>query len=150
VPKYTKAGTIPIRIRGKQLEICFVTSLSRQSILVLPKGTISHRERPRDTAIRETYEEAGVEGKLLRSWKKTRIKSIKARTREYRAKYFILLVDTIHQSWPEKSRRKRHWLNARALRRKNTLKRDRDVIRNMLKLGLHDLTGKTKKTPADA
>ncbi|XDZ66298.1 NUDIX hydrolase [Alphaproteobacteria bacterium LSUCC0684] len=143
MPKYTKAGTIPIRMKGRQIEVCFVTSRSRRAVFVLPKGTIGKTEKASETALRETYEEAGVKGRILWPWKNgKRKKSIKAKTREYRAKYFILLVDTIHNQWPERPCRNRKWLNAMALRRKNTTKRDRDVIRSMLKLNLKDAISK--------
>ena len=151
MPSYTKAGTIPIRMKGRQIEICFVTSRSRRAVYVLPKGTIGKKEKARQTASRETFEEAGVEGRMLHPLKNgKKQKSIKIKTREYNAKYFILLVDIIHKSWPEKSMRDRKWMNAMALRRKHTIKRDRDLVRSMLKMKLKEAIFAAKATSSAA
>lgn len=151
MPKYTKAGTIPIRVKGRQVEVCFVTSRSRHARFVLPKGTISKSEKSRGTALRETYEEAGLEGRILSPIKNgKKKKSLKIKTSVYRAKFFILLVDTIHLRWPEKNIRKRKWMNVLAIRRKNTIKRDRDVIRKMLKLNLMDAIITAQKSSSAA
>jgi len=150
VPKYSKAGTIPIRVKGRQLEVCFVTSRSRRAVFVLPKGTINKKEKASKTALRETYEEAGLEGVILKPFRQgKKKKSIKIRTQAYYAKYFILLVDTVHEKWPEQSLRKRKWMNAKALARKHTIKRDRDVVRSMLNLDLMDAIIKARSSASD-
>ena len=63
--KPTNAGTIPIRRRGNEFELCFVTSRRCKGIFVFPKGKVIQNEKLKQTALRETTEEAGVSGELI-------------------------------------------------------------------------------------
>src|SRR5215469_13877338 len=60
-----KAAVIPYRVRKTRVEIALVTTSSGKSWIV-PKGSIDDGERPRDAAIREAEEEAGLRGVVTR------------------------------------------------------------------------------------
>lgn len=63
--KLTNAGTIPIRRRGNEFELCVVKSRRCKSRFVFPKGKVIQNEKLKQTALRETTEEAGVSGELI-------------------------------------------------------------------------------------
>ena len=63
--KPTNAGTIPIRRKGNEFELCVVTSRRCKSRFVFPKGKVLKNEKLKQTALRETIEEAGVSGVLI-------------------------------------------------------------------------------------
>jgi phosphohistidine phosphatase len=75
----------------------------------IPKGIIDPGFTPQQTAIEESYEEAGIEGAIhgkqyadfsYQKWQTT-----------CEVVVFILQVKTIHDSWPEKEWRKRRWIS---------------------------------------
>lgn len=63
--KPTNAGTIPIRREGYEFELCVMTSRRCKSRFVFPKGKVLKNEKLKQTALRETIEEAGVSGVLI-------------------------------------------------------------------------------------
>ena len=63
--KITNAGTIPIRRRGNEFELCVVTSRRCKGRFIFPKGKVIQNEKLKQTALRETIEEAGVSGELI-------------------------------------------------------------------------------------
>ena len=60
-----QAAVIPYRIRNERLEVALVTTSNGKGWIV-PKGSIDDGERPRDAAIREAEEEAGLRGIVAR------------------------------------------------------------------------------------
>jgi 8-oxo-dGTP pyrophosphatase MutT (NUDIX family) len=58
---HQQAAVIPYRIRKDRIEVALVTT-SRGKGWIVPKGSVDDGERPRDAAIREAEEEAGVRG----------------------------------------------------------------------------------------
>ena len=63
--KLANAGTIPIRRRGNEFELCVVTSRRCKDRFIFPKGKVAQNEKLKQTALRETREEAGVSGELV-------------------------------------------------------------------------------------
>jgi 8-oxo-dGTP pyrophosphatase MutT (NUDIX family) len=59
-----QAGAIAFRKEGDRLTVLLVRSKKDPTIFVFPKGHIDDGETPEQTAVRETWEEAGVTGKL--------------------------------------------------------------------------------------
>ena len=59
-----QAGAIAFRREGDRLTVLLVRSKKDPTIFVFPKGHIEDDETPGETAVRETWEEAGVVGKL--------------------------------------------------------------------------------------
>jgi ADP-ribose pyrophosphatase YjhB (NUDIX family) len=60
-----QAGGIAFRRNGDDLSILLVRAKKDPTLWVLPKGHIEPGESPADAALRETREEAGVEGELV-------------------------------------------------------------------------------------
>ena len=58
---HRQAAVIPYRIRKERVEVALVTTSSGKGWIV-PKGSVDDGEQPRDAAIREAEEEAGLLG----------------------------------------------------------------------------------------
>lgn len=102
-----QAAVIPYRIRKARVEVALV-SRSRGKGWIVPKGTIGNDERPRDAAIREAEEEAGLKG-------------VVGRTRMGRYRYengdgtclvdvYLMRVTRVLEEWDEDNLRRRRWL----------------------------------------
>src|SRR4029453_5357275 len=62
---HRQAAVIAYRIRKERIEVALVTT-SRGKGWIVPKGSGDDGERPRDAAIREAEEEAGLRGVVAR------------------------------------------------------------------------------------
>jgi phosphohistidine phosphatase len=62
---HRQAAVIPYRIRNERVEVALVTTSTGKGWIV-PKGSIDAGEKPRDAAIREAEEEAGLLGVVER------------------------------------------------------------------------------------
>jgi phosphohistidine phosphatase len=62
---HRQAAVVPYRIRKERVEVALVTTSGGKRWIV-PKGTVDDGERPRDAAIREAEEEAGLRGVVAR------------------------------------------------------------------------------------
>ena len=60
---YTQSSVIPYRIRDGEAEILVIAS-SKKHHLVVPKGIKDPGLSPRESAAKEAWEEAGIEGKV--------------------------------------------------------------------------------------
>lgn len=105
-----KVGAIPFDIRDDRIAILFVTS-QRRGRWILPKGLLKEKESHKKCCKREAFEEAGVRGKIMRDYPITmRIgKSIGASIDHSAVTYYPLLVTEQADSWPEDTKRQRHW-----------------------------------------
>ena len=83
-----QAGAIVVRpnVRG-QPHVLVVTTRRRHNRWVLPKGSIERGERPRDAALREAREEAGVTGKVH---ERAGIAEYNVRAGRLRVEYFLI------------------------------------------------------------
>jgi 8-oxo-dGTP pyrophosphatase MutT (NUDIX family) len=61
-----QAAVIPYRIRKERVEIALITNSTGKG-WIFPKGSVDHGERPREAAIREAEEEAGLRGVVARN-----------------------------------------------------------------------------------
>src|SRR5262245_56361661 len=61
----THAGGVVYRLTDTTPELLLVTSKYDKSIWVLPKGHIEEGESTDETAVRETFEEAGVTARVI-------------------------------------------------------------------------------------
>ncbi len=61
----THAGGVVYRLKNTTPELLLVTSKYDKSIWVLPKGHIEPGESTDETAVRETFEEAGVTARVI-------------------------------------------------------------------------------------
>lgn len=106
-----QSGAIPYRIVGDQIAFLLVTS-RRTGRWIFPKGAPIEGLTPREVAIREALEEAGVEGACeeepIGSYRTVKVKGV-LRTPIEVAMY-PLAVETQHEEWTEKGQRHRHWV----------------------------------------
>src|SRR5215813_14267245 len=100
---HQQAAVIPYRIRKARLEVALVTTSTGKGWIV-PKGSIDDGERPRDAAIREAEEEAGLRGIVARK-----------RLGRYRhvngdmVDVYLMRVTKVLEEWMEDSLRRRRW-----------------------------------------
>ena len=113
--------------------ICMVTSRSGRR-WVLPKGQIEAHQSPRDAALAEAWEEAGILGRVgaepigAFAYEKNGI--------VHEVAVFLMTVTTERAEWPEKTQRLREWVPvAEALERIEEDELREIVIR--LKIGNH-------------
>jgi 8-oxo-dGTP pyrophosphatase MutT (NUDIX family) len=104
---YRQSGVIPYRVVDGEVEILLITS-RRKGRWIIPKGVIELWSSASDSACKEAYEEAGIKGRPSRS-----------PIGEYRynkwggvcvVQVFLLEVETMLETWPEKSTRQRQWM----------------------------------------
>jgi len=60
---YTQSGVLPYRIHQGKLEILIVSSRNNKR-WILPKGIVDPGLTPQQSAVKEAYEEAGIEGRI--------------------------------------------------------------------------------------
>ena len=102
-----QAAVIPYRIRNDRVEVALVTTSSGKGWIV-PKGSVDARERPRDAAIREADEEAGLRGVVTRA-PLGRYRQVSGKAR-CRVDVFVMRVTRVRGHWREDKRRRRRWV----------------------------------------
>jgi len=102
-----QAAVIPYRIRKEQLEVALVTTSTGKRWIV-PKGSVDDGERPRDAAIREAEEEAGVRGIVARRpvGRYLHVKGNGLR----RVDVYVMRVTKELEHWLEDRFRRRRWM----------------------------------------
>ena len=105
-PQY---GAVPYTIVDGQLVVLLVTSRGRGK-WIFPKGGLLTGLTPWESAAREAYEEAGVEGEIehipIASYF---LPVTEERPKPVEVKMFPLLVTSQRDDWEEKGQRYRHW-----------------------------------------
>jgi phosphohistidine phosphatase len=102
-----QAAVIPYRIRNERVEVALVTT-SNGNGWIVPKGSVDAGERPRDAAIREAEEEAGLRGKVARKpiGRYLHVND----DRRCRVDVYLMRVTKVRHRWLEDGRRERRWL----------------------------------------
>lgn len=104
--KILQASAIPFRWRDGQLEFCLITTV-RKGRWSFPKGIIDPGETHVDTALKEAYEEAGLQGRIVgeplgqyhhSKWKSTLEVTVS-----------LMEVTHIEATWQESHQRERRW-----------------------------------------
>lgn len=92
-------------------KVVLVTSMSRHR-WVLPKGHIDRGHTPRQAAIQEAYEEAGVEGRVGKQEAGHYVytKPDDPENSRYAVTVFTMKVTAILETWPEIHARRRTWM----------------------------------------
>ena len=106
-----KAAVIPYRIRKARLEVALVTTSNGKRWSV-PKGSIDDGEHPRDAAIREAEEEAGLKGLVARK-PLGRYEHVNDRGR-YSVAVYVMRVTKVLERWLEDDVRRRRWMKSEA------------------------------------
>ena len=104
---HRQAAVIPYRIRKRRVEVALVTT-SRGKGWIVPKGSVDDGERPRDAAIREAEEEAGLVGVVGR-------KPLGRYIHENgigrcRVDVYAMRVTSVLDHWLEERLRRRRWM----------------------------------------
>ena len=106
-----KAAVIPYRIRKARLEVALVTT-SKGKRWSVPKGSIDDGEHPRDAAIREAEEEAGLKGLVARK-PLGRYEHVNDRGR-FSVAVYVMRVTKVLEHWLEDDIRRRRWMKSEA------------------------------------
>ena len=103
-----QASAIPI----KEGKICLVTS-SNGKRWVIPKGQIEPGQTAGETALQESWEEAGITGVLYPEPIGSYLYEKMGRT--HHVTVFMMDVHEVAMNWPERSYRQRIWVTPKAL-----------------------------------
>ncbi len=106
-----QVGAIPFVFREHQPLVLMITSRTHER-WIFPKGAVETNETSDDAAVREAFEEAGVKGTALPdlSHDVQAVKNLEEGPRDMLITYFPLHLEEQFDDWPEKKRRKRHWV----------------------------------------
>ena len=110
---HVQAAALPWRKRGNGIEIMLITSLDTGR-WILPKGWVEKGETPRETAVREAREEAGLKGKAAGEalgsyfYRKT---TKNGEIRHCAVDVFPLRVERQAKKWPEMAKRDCVWMS---------------------------------------
>jgi len=104
---HQQAAVIPYRIRKERVEVALVTT-SRGKGWVVPKGSVDDGERPREAAIREAEEEAGLLGVVPRK-PLGRYLHLKG-NRPCQVDVYLMRVTSVLDYWLEDKLRRRRWM----------------------------------------
>ncbi|MEK6233115.1 MAG: NUDIX hydrolase [Planctomycetales bacterium] len=103
---FRQSAVIPYREKKHRIQVLLITSRKSQR-WVVPKGVVEPDLTPQDSAEKEAYEEAGIEGRVF-------VESIGSYT--YKkwggvcdVEVFPMEVELVHDFWPEDSFRTREW-----------------------------------------
>uniref|UniRef100_A0A1B6GGC3 diphosphoinositol-polyphosphate diphosphatase n=2 Tax=Proconiini TaxID=565685 RepID=A0A1B6GGC3_9HEMI len=102
-----RAACICVRSESEN-EVLLVTSSSQPDHWIVPGGGVEPEEEPRNTAIREVEEEAGVLGKLGRC---LGVFEVRNDERKHRTEVFVMVVTEELPEWEDSMRigRQRKW-----------------------------------------
>jgi 8-oxo-dGTP pyrophosphatase MutT (NUDIX family) len=104
---HRQAAVIPYRIRKERVEVALVTT-SRGKGWIVPKGSVDEGELPRDAAIREAEEEAGLLGVVAQKPLGRYIHTNDAR--RCRVDVYVMRVTGVLEHWLEDRLRRRRWM----------------------------------------
>jgi 8-oxo-dGTP pyrophosphatase MutT (NUDIX family) len=105
-----QAGAIPVRRTKKRSEVCLLRKQNVQHWNI-PKGTIEFRHTARETALKETWEEAGLKGRLVGQALGTF--EFEKWGDVYTVEIFLMEVHEEYDEWPESNVRERRWTSFR-------------------------------------
>jgi phosphohistidine phosphatase len=107
-PVTRQAAVIPYRIRKDRVEVALVTTI-RGKRWIVPKGSVDEGELPRDAAIREAEEEAGLRGVVARK----PLGSYRYANGDdrFRVEVYAMRVTAVLDHWLEAKFRRRRWVS---------------------------------------
>ena len=102
-----QAAVIPYRIRKDRVEVALVTTF-RGKRWIVPKGSVDEGELPREAAIREAEEEAGLLGVVARK-PLGRYRYVNGNN-HCRVDVYVMRVTEVLDHWLEAKFRRRRWM----------------------------------------
>jgi len=128
--KIAQASALPFRIYKDKLQILIITSRNGKK-WIIPKGIIEPGDTDRYTALKETQEEAGVNGKVIKemigSYSYEKWKTL------CEVSVFPLKVTEVYDQWDEDHIRKRKWVSAKRAAKKVSPKKLALLIKEFVK-----------------
>lgn len=110
-----QAGAIPYSVIDGEVRVLLVTSRGSGRWLI-PKGNIDPGLTPAEAALKETYEEAGIRGKIATDTPLgffTSFKTLKSgEEKPVTIEVYALLVERQLKRWPEAGEREARWMSA--------------------------------------
>ena len=108
--KMHKIGSVPFKVFKNKVAVLFVTSQVRGR-WILPKGTLLDGESHEDTCYRETYNEAGAKGYMMKNYPITKpiTKLTSNGIISNSVTFYPLVVEEQDSNWPDQAKRQRHW-----------------------------------------
>ncbi|KAF8939791.1 NUDIX hydrolase domain-like protein [Dissophora ornata] len=103
------AGCVPIDKQGRR--VMLVASSKHENEWVLPKGGWENDETQEEAAARETWEEAGVIGKIVSLLGEYEHKNKRTGNPESIFIFFEMEVEKVEERWPEMKKRERRWFS---------------------------------------
>ena len=108
-----QSAVLAYRRQGRRYRFVLVTSLETRR-WVLPKGHVEAGLSPRESAVREAFEEAGVEGAAapdrIGTYEYSKTDRKGGGLRE--VSVYPMAVTRVFRDWPEKARRRRKWMTS--------------------------------------
>lgn len=102
-----QAAVVPYRVRNARIEVALITRSSGNGWGV-PKGSLDDGEEPREAAVREAEEEAGLVGEL--SPKRLGRYQYENGAGPCQVDVFLMRVTEVLSRWPEERLRERRWM----------------------------------------
>jgi 8-oxo-dGTP pyrophosphatase MutT (NUDIX family) len=121
--KIEQAGAIVVRPGKAEPRILLVTARRNPGNWIFPKGHVEAGESPKDAALREAREEAGVEGKVISP---AGSMSFEYGDNSYRVNYFVLMTGDLGK---EREGRRFRWCRYKQALRRLTFEETRDMLR---------------------
>lgn len=127
----SQSAVIAYRKGKKGLEVLLVTSRDTRR-WVLPKGGVEPGLSPAQSAAKEAWEEAGVEGKVAKAavGSYRYIKPDLPDTPACTVEVFPMEVTEVLSEWPEKRERRREWLSPQAAAKRVDEKKLKKILRD--------------------
>jgi 8-oxo-dGTP pyrophosphatase MutT (NUDIX family) len=111
-----RVAVVPVLKKNKAHHVCLVTSRCKRK-WIIPTGKPEKHLSDEQVALLEAYEEAGVKGKLDKSFRKT-IEVCSPSGRKFRkTELFLINVERQLKKWPEMKQRRRKFVDIRKLDR---------------------------------
>jgi 8-oxo-dGTP pyrophosphatase MutT (NUDIX family) len=105
---YTQSAAIVWRRTDDDLEVLLVTSV-RRGRWIVPKGVVERQMSPAESARKEAWEEAGVDGKIsgraVGSYQYEKWGGICT------VAVYLMEVTSEEEDWPERKVRRRRWMS---------------------------------------
>lgn len=120
-----QACALPFRRQDGKIEFCLITTRLKKC-WSFPKGSVEQGETLSDAAVRETLEEAGLDGctlgEPLGEFDNTRYEPPR------KVIVFLMEVTQVHDQWPEDGERQRCWCDLDETLRRLDFKHMRQMV----------------------
>jgi 8-oxo-dGTP pyrophosphatase MutT (NUDIX family) len=123
-----QAGSIVVRLDGKEPKVLLVTAKRNPANWIFPKGHVEEGETPEHAALRETREEAGVTGQTIGAAGVLEYGFLGARAR---VEYFLVLFG--REAGPAENGRQRSWFPLEEALERLNYKNTRKLLRKAWK-----------------